>query len=147
MTELFKLSEASKLCGVSVGTLRLLISDELLPAATRTSNGHPLLPADAVPTWQQCRDLIEKQRATALQRAADHIKRIEVEIQAVGNDIAEAQEHPLQPLGVDLLAANSRAAHGSETTLSAALSQLDFARIEISIYDRALKELVNRERF
>lgn len=141
MPDIFKLSEASKLCGASVATLRMLIDDELIPA-TRTTNGHPLLAADDVPSWQRCRELIERQRTLALQRAADQLNRVKVEIEAVGNDIAEAQENPLLPLGVDLIAANSN--RRSETTLGAALSQLDFARIEVLLYDRALKELLGR---
>jgi DNA-binding transcriptional MerR regulator len=93
VTAIFKLSEASKLRGASVATLRMLIDDELIPA-TRTTNGHPLLAADDVPTWQRCRGLLERQRTLALQRAADQIKRIEDVIEAVGNDIAEPKRTP-----------------------------------------------------
>lgn len=137
MTDVFKLSEAAKLCGVSVPTLRMLIADGLLPA-TRTSNGHSLLSADAVPTWQQCRNLIEGERDRALQRAAKEVSRIAVEIEAVGNDIAEARENPRLQLGVDLLATTK--------PLSAALSRLDFERTQVILYDRALKELIDRDR-
>lgn len=143
MADVFKLSEASKLCGVSVATLRMLIADGLLPAI-RTSNGHPLLPADAVPTWQQCRALIEGERERALQRAADQVRRIAVEIEAVGNDIAEARQNPRLQLGVDLQAAT--AGRSSESPLATALSQLDFERMQVIFYDRALKELIERDR-
>ena len=139
MSELFKLSEAAKLCGIRTQTLNELIADGLLPV-TRTSKGHPLL--EAVPTWQQCRDLIAQQRDLALQHAAALVKRIEIEIQAVSNDIAEARQNPLLPLGVDLLAANSQ--RSSDTTLASALSQLSTVRTRIIDYDRALKELDGR---
>ena len=141
MSDLFKLSDAAKLCGVRVDALRMLIADGLLPAA-RTSRGDPLLPT--VPTWQQCRDLIEQQRDRCLQRAAELVDRIGIEVQAVGNDIAEARQNPLLPLGVDLTAANSH--RSSETTLAAALSQLNSVRMQIIDYDRALKEMIDRER-
>lgn len=139
MSELFKLSEAAKLCGVRAQTLSELIADGLLPV-TRTSRGHPLL--ETVPTWQQCRDLIAQQRDLALQHAAALVERIEVEIQAVSNDIAEARQNPLLPLGVDLLAANSQ--RSSDSTLASALSQLSTTRTRIVDYDRALKELIGR---
>jgi hypothetical protein len=145
MADVFKLSEASKLCGISVATLRLLIGDGLIPAI-RTSKGHPQLPAGALPTWQQCRTVVEQQRDRALQSAAEQVRRIGVELEAVGNDIAEARENPHLPLGVDLLAANSYAARGSDTTLSAALHQLDFDRMQVVIYDRALREIIDRDR-
>lgn len=142
MSDLFKLSDAAKLCGLRVETLRMLIADGLLPAS-RTSKGSPLLPT--VPTWQQCRELIERQRDFSLQRAADLVKRIGVEVEAVSNDIAEARQDPLLPLGVDLMAANSQ--RSAETTLATALSQLNSVRLQIVDYDRALKEMIDRERF
>ncbi|GAT01236.1 MerR family transcriptional regulator [Mycolicibacterium fortuitum] len=142
MDDLFKLGDAAKLCGVRVDTLRMLIADGLLPAA-RTSRGDPLLPT--VPTWQQCRELIEQQRDVSLQRAGELVERIGIEVEAVGNDIAEARENPLLPLGVDLTAANSQ--RSSDTTLAVALSQLNSVRMQIVDYDRALKEMIDRERF
>ena len=83
-----------------------------------------------------------QQRDLALQHAAALVKRIEIEIQAVSNDIAEARQNPLLPLGVDLLAANSQ--RSSDTTLASALSQLSTVRTRIIDYDRALKELDGR---
>ncbi|MCA4727438.1 DNA-binding protein [Mycolicibacterium fortuitum] len=144
MADVFKLSEASKLCGISIKTLQLLIGDGLLPV-TRTSNGHALLAADDMPTWQQCRTLIEQQRGAALLRAGEMIQRIQVELEAIGNDISEARENPQLPLGVDLLAARSREPRGSDTTLSAALRQLDSEQWRIVEYDRALREIIERD--
>jgi hypothetical protein len=59
----------------------------------------------------------------------------------VRNDVIEAREHSMEPLGVDLLAAGSYA-RGDQSTLATALQQLDLARMEIVIYHRALSEAV-----
>lgn len=145
MTDVFKLSEASKLCGISIDTLKLLIRDGLLPV-TRTSNGHALLAADDIPTWKQCRTLIEQQRRAALLRAGEMVRRIQVELEAIGNDITEARENPQLPLGVDLLAARPREPRRSDTTLSAALRQLDSEQWTVVEYDSALREIIERDR-
>ncbi|BBN50870.1 hypothetical protein [Mycobacterium avium] len=108
-----KLSEAAKLCGISADTLQLLIADELLPQAVRSPRGHAYLPATDVPTWEHCRQLVLRQRDRHLQRATDLIARVEVELEAIRNDITEAREHPAEPLGVDLLAATSYATYGN----------------------------------
>lgn len=128
-----------------IDTLKLLIADGLLPV-TRTSNGHPLLAADVMPTWQQCRDLIVQQRERALVRAGELVQRIQVELEAIGNDISEARENPSLPLGVDLLAARGREPRGSDNTLSAALRQLDSEQMRVMEYDRALREIIDRDR-
>lgn len=142
-----KLSEAATLCGISVNTLQLLIADNLLPQAIRSPRGHAYLPDDEVPTWQQCRDLVIQERDRHLQRAADLIARVGVELEAVRNDIAEARERPGQPLGVDLLAATSYATYGSTTTtLAATLQQLDSVRMQIVQYDRALQVIIDQDR-
>lgn len=69
-----------------------------------------------------------------------------MELEAIGNDIAEAQENPQSPLGVDLLAARAREPRGSDTTLSAALRQLDSEQWQIVEYDKALREIIERDR-
>lgn len=95
---------------------------------------------------QQCRDLVEKQRDHHLRRADQLVARIAVEIEAVRNDIAEAREHPTEPLGVDLLAATTYASRGHgqpATTLSAALQQLSFDRMQIEQYHRALRRILD----
>ncbi|MCV7008233.1 MerR family transcriptional regulator [Mycobacterium gordonae] len=91
MSENLKLSEAAKLCGISARTLKLLIADGLLPQAIRTPQGHPLLPDDAIPTWQDCRQLIEQQRDRLLQRAAYLLNRVNVELEAISNDRRSAR--------------------------------------------------------
>lgn len=142
-----KLSEAAKLCGISAETLQLLIADELLPQAVRSARGHTYLPAANVPTWEHCRQLVTRQRDRHLQRAADLIARVEVELEAVRNDITEAREHPAEPLGVDLLGATSYATYGNTTTtLAATLQQLDLVRMQIVRYHAALQAIVDKDR-
>ncbi|OBJ81115.1 hypothetical protein [Mycobacterium sp. 1245852.3] len=141
-----KLSEAAKLCGISAETLQLLIADELLPQAVRSARGHAYLPAANVPTWQHCRQLVLRKRDRHLRRAADLIARVEVELEAIRNDITEAREHPAEPLGVDLLGATSYATYNTTTTLAAMLQQLDLVRMQIVCYHAALQAIVDKDR-
>lgn len=142
-----KLSEAAKLCGINADTLQLLIADELLPQAVRSARGHAYLPADNVPTWQHCRQLVLRQRDRHLQRATELIARVEVELEAIRNDITEARDHPTEPLGVDLLGATSYATYGNTTTtLAATLQQLDLVRMQIVRYHSALQAITDKDR-
>ncbi|WP_094361750.1 hypothetical protein [Mycobacterium marinum] len=141
-----KLSEASKQCGIPARTLKLLIADGLFPQAIRTPQGHPLFPADQVPTWQECRDLIEQRRDAALARASRLLDRLQVEMEAIRNDIAEAREHPTQPLGVDFSSASSYTPGPNQTTLSAVLLQFDLARMDVHHYHAALVDVVETDR-
>lgn len=59
MGENLSLSEASRECGISVVTLQLLIADGLLPQVVRSAQGHAYLPPDRVPTWAECRRMVE----------------------------------------------------------------------------------------
>ncbi len=100
-----------------------------------------------MPTWEHCRQLVARQRDRPLQRAADLIARVAVELEAVRNDIAEAREHPAEPLGVDLLGATSYATYGNTTTtLAATLQQLDLVRMQIVRYHSALQAIVDKDR-
>jgi hypothetical protein len=136
-----KLSEASKLCGVNARTLKLLIAADLVPQAIRTPQGNALLPEDAVPTWHECRQLVEQHRDHLLHRAAKLLDRVTVELEAIRNDIAEAREHPTQPLGIDLLT-SGRYLHGSQTTIATAMLQFDLARMEAEQFHEALQGLI-----
>lgn len=141
MADLVKLSDAAKHCGLPPRILKLLIADGLLPQAQRTTNGHMQLPDDDLPTWQQCRDLIEQRRAHHLAQAGKLLDRIAIEIDAVRNDLAEAREHPTQQLGVDLIAASSYS-RTQQTTLAAALHQFDYVQMDIIRYHSALLDIV-----
>jgi DNA-binding transcriptional MerR regulator len=145
MGENLKLSEASRICGVSASTLKLLLSDQLLPQAVRTQSGHVYLPDDDLPTWEQCRRLVEQRRDHHLQQAAKLIERARVELDAISNDVAEAREHPTEPLGVDLLSSAIWAQSG-QTTLATVLRQFDLARMHVEQYHGALVEIHLRDR-
>lgn len=140
---LLKPSEASQRCGLSPTLLKQLAADGVLPQARRGPGGHVYIPEESVPTWAQCVALIEEQRDLHLRRALKLIERLERELEAVRNDIAEAREHPHQPLGVDLLAFGDwHQTHtlGGETTTAAILQQFVLERAGVESYDRALRE-------
>lgn len=145
MAEQLKLSEVSKLCGIPARTLKLLIADGLL-TVERTPQGQPLIAGDAVPTWSDCRALLVQQRDRHLAKAAKLLERVEVELEAVRNDIAEAREHPAEPLGVDFTAFSFYAAASGQTALGAAVGQFEWARIDVQLYHRALGEIVESDR-
>jgi hypothetical protein len=144
MGENLKLSEASELCGISVQILKLLISDGVLPQTVRTPQGDAYLPSEAVPTWQECRDLVGAQRDRHLKRMADLVSRLQMELEAIRNDIAEAREHPTDELGVDLLSAG-RFGGSERSTLPTAMHQFDLARMRFESYHAALREIVERD--
>lgn len=144
MYENLKLSEVSTVCGVSVRTLRLLIADDQLAGVTRTCRGHACLPADSVPTLQDCRRMIARRRDYHLQRAETLLARLDREIEAVRFDVAEAREHPSQELGLDLVAFGSYARRWEQSTLATVLHELDMARLRILHYDAALREILQR---
>lgn len=145
MSTHLKLSEASKLCGISVAILRQLIDDGLLQESSRALNGHPLLNRDVLPSWEQCRDLIASQRNRSISRALQLIDRVAVETEAVRNDLLEAQENLLGPLGVDLLASGHYVS-GGQSTLATALQELSLARYEVVHYHRLLREVITTAR-
>jgi hypothetical protein len=66
------------MCGISIRILKLLIANGLLPQAVRAAQGRAYLPADSVPTWQECRRLREEQRDRQPRRAADLLDRLHV---------------------------------------------------------------------
>lgn len=47
--------------------------------------------------------LLKEQRDRHLRRAASALRRLDTELEAVRNDIAEAREYPQQTLGIDLM--------------------------------------------
>lgn len=146
MGENLNLSAAAKLCGISVRTLKLLIADDLIPQAVRTPQGNAQLPDDSVPTWQECRDLIASRRDHHLQRAAKLLDRLQIELDAIRNDVAEAREYPAQPLGVDFLSASSYSNSWGQSTLATVLQQFEIARVEVEMYHRALRDVVESDR-
>lgn len=133
-----KLSEVSKRCGVPVDVLRKLAGDRALHGVVRTSNGHITMREDSVPSWQQVVDLLEGQLRQRLDTAARAAKRLEVELEAIKNDIAMAIEDPRGPLGDDLATFFPRTQ--ATTGFDLALNRLQDSALSIFIYHRALRE-------
>ena len=98
-----------------------------------------------MPTWEQCRHLVEQCRDYHLARAVKLLDRVDVELEAVRNDIAEARENPTEPLGVDLLSCSVWGRSG-QTTLATVLQQFELARMNIQRYHEALVEIHQRDR-
>lgn len=65
--------------------------------------GHVYFPRSAIPSWSECGDLLREQRDRHLRRAASALRRLDTELEAVRNDIAEAREYPQQTSGIDLM--------------------------------------------
>ena len=137
-----KRSEVARLCGVNTEVLRRLAEDEVLPGAVRANGGHVYLRADAVPTWQEVRDVLEAQFARHVREAQVALERVRVETEAVANDLAEAQEHPGDLLGDELEGFHAMStAEGSQTTLRSALAHLEYAVLGVRLYNRALRQV------
>ena len=100
---LAKLSEAAGLCGIPSEILKMMAADGLFPQVVRGRAGHVYFPRDAVPSWNECIELLKEQRDRHLRRAASALRRLETELEAVRNDITEAREYPQQTLGIDLM--------------------------------------------
>lgn len=58
---LLNLSEVRKINGAGVETLRLLVSDDLLPGVVRSRSGHVKLRADMVPSFTEVSTLLHGQ--------------------------------------------------------------------------------------
>ena len=125
--ELLRLSEVKNRCGVPVDTLRRLIEDDALPGAERANNGHVYLRAAAVPSHGTCVRLVEDRLRAALNDAMVQMRLIEVELEAVRNDLELAIENPRAPLGHDLLTLKTRSLHQDPraSRLAQAMSELE----------------------
>lgn len=133
-----KLSETSRLCGIPVSALRLLIDDNQLPGVERSSRGHTYFRPDAVPTWHAVIGLLEEALRRHLRAAENALSRVEREVEAARNDITMALEDPHLPLGDDLTALNL--GRSERSPLSAALSRLEMAAWRARRYHEELTE-------
>lgn len=143
--ELLKLSVVSKLSGIPADLIKMLADDGLLDGAERARAGHLYVRADKVPTWKHCITLIVHRRDRLLQRAEQLLDRLDRELEAVRNDIAEAREFTNQPLGVDLLALGGSAERmlplsDGQPTVAAILQQFAMTRWEITRWNNALRD-------
>lgn len=143
--ELLKLSEASKLSGIPMDLIKMLADDGLLDGVERGRAGHLYVRREKVPTWTHCVALIAGRRDRLLQHAEHLLDRLDRELEAVRNDLAEAREFTYQPLGVDLLALGGSAdrvlpLHDGQPTAAAILGQFAMTRWEIVRWDNALRD-------
>lgn len=142
--ELLKLSEVSQLTSIPIEMIKMLADDGLLDGAERTKSGHLYLRRDKVPTWTHCLGLIAHRRDRLLQRAAKLLDRLDRELEAVRNDIAEAREFTNQPLGVDLLSLGGwerpLPLTDGQPTVAAILQQFAMTRWDITRWDNALRD-------
>lgn len=137
---LLKLSEVRKITGVDVDVLRLLIDDGELDGVVRGRAGHAYVAADRLPTWHQVVELVHRQRRHHLDKAAVHMRRVEIEVEAVKNDLELAIDEPAAELGHDLLTFRSYS-RTDETTLASALRALEDCVWRVKRYDEAARSL------
>lgn len=140
-----KLSEASAANGIPTGVLTNMARDGLFPQAIRGRGGHLYFPETAVPTWNECVEILEEERDRRLRRAKELLNRLDREIEAVRNDINEAREHPAESLGVDFLTIGHRSyglvdsAEG-QPAITGILQAFSFERMRIVGLDRTLRD-------
>lgn len=147
MTEIvrLKLSEVSEKTGIPTEVLAAMAKDDLFPQVVRGKAGHAYFPADRVPTWIDCIEILEMERDRHLRRTQALVARLDREIEAVRNDIAEAREHPSQPLGVDFMSLGDRpygrhdAPDQGQPTVTGILQAFSFARLGVILTDKALR--------
>lgn len=135
-----KLSEVSKRSGIDVDTLRHLIDDGLLPGVVRGPGGHAYVREDYVPEWADLVEVLERQMVEHLRRAQAAFARVRAELEAVGNDIELALEHPSDRLGDDLIAFKAYSNRADQTTLLSAMHRLEEAVWRVRTYNDALRK-------
>lgn len=136
---LLKLSEVRRDTGIAVDSLRLLIQDQVLVRGVeRTRNGHVYMRVDQVPSYSQLVAMLERQLRSHLERAREHMRRVEIEMEAVRNDLELALEDPKAPLGHDLMSFRAHSSDPRSSTLASAMSKLQEATWDIRRYRDAL---------
>lgn len=135
------MSEVRRETGIAVDSLRLLIEDQVLVRGVeRARNGHVYVRADQVPSHGELVAMLDQQLRRHLERASEHMRRVEVEIEAVRNDLEIALDDPTAPLGHDLTTFRAYATDPRSSTLVSALSRLQEATWDIRRYQDALSE-------
>ncbi|MEW5811515.1 MAG: DNA-binding protein [Actinomycetota bacterium] len=150
-SELAKLSEAAHQCGIPSDVLKMMVTDGLLPHTVRGKAGHVYFPRDGIPSWTECVELLKSQRDLHLRRAASALRRLDTELEAVRNDIAEAREYPHQVLGIDLMSfghwPHDRMASSlrGQPLITAVLEQFTYERLAITRYHDAYLDALASE--
>jgi hypothetical protein len=135
-----KLGDVAKLCGVNAGVLRRLIDDGALAGSVRSTTGHVYLREDCVPTWHQVVEMLEAQFAVHVHKAQAAHARVQVEIEAVRNDLELALEAPYEVLGDDLTSFHSFPHDPRQSSLSSALFRMEVEVFAVAAYSQALRE-------
>lgn len=137
---LLKLSDVHRQTGVDVDTLKMLIEDNLLVhGVERGRGGHVYVRADSLPTYDALLTLLREQLVRELRSAQRHMRRVELEMEAVRNDLELALEDPEALLGHDLLTVRVHTHSPRDSSLSSALSGLEFAAWGVRRYQEAVK--------
>lgn len=135
------MSEASKLTGISAHTLRYLCEERALSGVVRGERSTYRLRSDRLPTVEQIEQVLEER----VRRSIEHIRaafdRVQVELEAVGNDIAELEDDPTGPIGIDLSVFDSYTI-SSHSTLRQALGRLTEAKMQLHVDSDMLRELL-----
>lgn len=142
--EYLTLSAAAKESGVRVQVLQMLIQDrKITNGIARTRNGHAYLHRDHVPSWTDIEAILAAMYDERLTLTDAALTAVETEVEAVRNDLTEAQEHPDARLGDDLLAVtrNPYDPSVSTRTLSGAMSKFRDAVFELGEARRHLDDV------
>lgn len=136
-----RLAEAAKRCGVPVDVLKRLIeSGHINSGVVRARSGHAYLREDALPEWADVVELLEHRLRHHIGKARETTRRAIAELEAVVNDLAEAEQHPLDPLGLDLEAFNPYSRHARDKSFAALLERLLFDTGDVLAYSEALRK-------
>jgi DNA-binding transcriptional MerR regulator len=134
-----KLSEVRKACGIDVETLRMLVQDGLLPHV-RAGNGHVYIRSSQVPSYGDVVELVERRLGELLAHAREQLRRVEVEMEAVRNDLDLAIEDPRAELGHDLLTLRAYSSDPHASSLTSALAHLGTDSMNVRFYHHALRQ-------
>lgn len=142
--EYLTLSAAAKEAGVRVQVLQMLIQDrQIIEGIARTRNGHAYLHRDHLPTWTEVEHTLSTMYTDRLRLTDVALSAVETEVEALRNDLTEAQEHPEARLGDDLLEVITHAYDrtASTRTLTGALDKFKNAVFELGEARRHLVDV------
>jgi len=139
-TATITLNEAAKLTGISSKTLRHLADHRALPGLVRLERGHVRIRVSEMPTFDQIEALLVARVEASIAELRRFFDRVQLELEAVGNDITELEDDPLTVIGIDLEAFDQLSASGP-TTLRGAMRRMGEASQTLWFERLALDEL------
>ncbi|QFQ31030.2 hypothetical protein EEW87_012980 [Janibacter melonis] len=132
--------EASRLTGISTSTLKQLCEGQALPGVVRVDRYTYRLRTDLLPTIEQVQHILDERIRIDVRRVRAAFARVQVELEAVGNDIAELEDDPSARIGVDLAAFDAYTISG-HSTLRQALARLTDAKMDLQVNSQMAREL------